>query len=308
MTHRFKNVLVATDLSDGARALLGPAAMFARAHGASLNLVHADETRNVEAFSADGFGAIHRKIADAALRMLDEHLGELEKVGVKPQGHYVESSSREAIVEVSRKVGADLVVVGMSASSDRGVLVGSTTRWLLRHLEIPILAVPLNTQTPSAAAWKRIITTTDFSEDSSRGVVVAQELAKGLGAELNVVHILKMPRFSTFGAIDPADLPKESRKKLEELQRGQLAQVVEHVAPGVEHTIVSSPHVPEGLVRAATAWNADAIVIPSHGKGGVMATLLGSTSERLVEIGQTPVLVLPRSWLNAQIPVNPGPD
>jgi nucleotide-binding universal stress UspA family protein len=45
-------------------------------------------------------------------------------------------------------------------------------------------------------------------------------------------------------------------------------------------------------VRAAKAWPADLIVIGSHGRAGIVRTLLGSVAEGVMRHASCPVLVV----------------
>jgi len=294
---RFKKILLATDLSDRSRRLIDGLRAVPRTDDATILLAFADATPTIEAFSADAFSDLHRRIAEAATIGLEAQLADLEAHGFKVQAHIVNGGPREAISGLTESHECDLIVLGMSSRATRsGLFVGSTTRWVLRQADVPVLTVPIHGENVPTR-WSRVATTTDFSDDSDVGVGLATSLAQQLSAAMNVIHVVELPRFAAFGTISPSALPTEQRQQLEELQRGRLAQIYDQITEDTLHTVVSSPHVPEGIIRAATEWGADVVVVPSHGKGAVRAMLLGSTSERLVELSPVPVLILPRAFL-----------
>jgi len=69
------------------------------------------------------------------------------------------------------------------------------------------------------------------------------------------------------------------------------------VPPGVElfHWFADGDPVDE-IVRTATEWQADLIVVVSEGRRNYLDTMRGSTVERLLDRAKHPVLVVPAEW------------
>ena len=61
----------------------------------------------------------------------------------------------------------------------------------------------------------------------------------------------------------------------------------------------------ETIAQEATNWNADLIVVGSHGKGWVDRLLMGSTTERLLTFLPASVLVVPTGAALARATVRP---
>ena len=144
----YKKIIVAIDDSDTSRCALNEAVTIAKAHGASLCVVHAaDETL---------LGMHHRTIgttlnldhARAAIRaagqiLLDEAKASIEGIAVETL--LVEADTQrvsEAIVQAAKSAAADLVVVGTHGRSGlQRLILGSVAEQLVRLSSVSILLV-----------------------------------------------------------------------------------------------------------------------------------------------------------------------
>ena len=121
--HAYRNVVVAYDGTDGARAALERAAAVADTEGASLTLVRA---------SSDEAEARHS--LQEAIEALDPAL--------KASPWVVSGAAAEGILAVAREIHADLIVTGSRA---RGqvirALLGSTSTELVQNAPCDVLVV-----------------------------------------------------------------------------------------------------------------------------------------------------------------------
>lgn len=136
---------------------------------------------------------------------------------------------------------------------------------------------------------KRLLVAVDGSDASLAGARLAVELAKGLGAELTFVHVVRP-------ALAPSDAPW-----LDELNRSELAHgdkvLAEAVAAiGVAPLLVSTRSIlgtpAESIAELASQERFDVIVVGSTGKNAVKRVLLGSVADQLIHLSTTPVLVV----------------
>jgi nucleotide-binding universal stress UspA family protein len=139
MAPMYRNVVIAYDGSDGARAALGVAAELAAAGGASLTLVRSVEGRGAAVPGLPSSPdpdqvAETRHSLQAAAAKLDPQLGASPWVASGPAG--------EAIVIVAKEIGADLIVTG---SRGRGTVVrallGSVSSHLVNEAPCDVLVV-----------------------------------------------------------------------------------------------------------------------------------------------------------------------
>lgn len=135
--------------------------------------------------------------------------------------------------------------------------------------------------------FKKIIVGIDFSDASTRAVNVAVALAKGLGAEVVLVH-----------AIAPGAEQADSGDMVESVRPGierQLREICERYAAesGVKMDwgVVDGAPADE-IATFAERWQGDVIVVGTTGRSGLARALLGSVAERLLRIAKVPVMVV----------------
>ena len=171
-----RTILVAMDLSQDLDDLAEVASTMARAHAATLVLVHvapgepdfvgypkplaaqegidADMTEDEIAFRY-GVGYAYDRHAQAEQhwdrhRALHEVREKLEAQGIKAQSLMLEGMAADKILSEAEKLGADLLITGSHQHSRIGELVfGSTSREILRRAPCPVVVVPPRHGRPS---------------------------------------------------------------------------------------------------------------------------------------------------------------
>ena len=145
--------------------------------------------------------------------------------------------------------------------------------------------------------YKKILVATDGSRLSGKAVTHAIDLARAVGAELVAFHASPDYRFSSFaeGTVREmvsredyeAAAAKEAQKLLEAVRRKAEAAGVECTTA---HGLAISPA--EGILKAAGKARAEAIVMASHGRGGIASLLLGSETQKVLAHSKLPVTVV----------------
>jgi nucleotide-binding universal stress UspA family protein len=143
-----------------------------------------------------------------------------------------------------------------------------------------------------------ILFATDGSPSAAEAQKQAFELAQRLGAPLLVVSVahpaLPAVGYSSYGYSNVvADVTEAERKRIEEL----VASVAETAdAEGVHcSTLTADGRVVEEICRRASEYDAQLIVVGSHGWGAARRLLSGSVSTGLVHTAPCPVLVVRRT-------------
>ena len=139
---------------------------------------------------------------------------------------------------------------------------------------------------------KRILVPVDFSDGSERAVTKATELARALGAKIDLIHVYQLPVFAlpdssvTVSPTYVADLTDRAQRALNK-HRDKLKEA------GIQADTRLIEGVPaQAVVDYATEIGADMIVMGTHGHSGFKRFLLGSTTERVVRTAETPVLTV----------------
>ena len=145
------------------------------------------------------------------------------------------------------------------------------------------------------SATKPILFATDGSPSAALAQEKAIELARVLGAQLVAVSVahpaLPPVGYGGYGYSDVvAELTKADHKRLETLL-SEVAGAAE-VAGVSCSTVVANGFAVEEICRRASEYEAQLIVVGSHGWGAARRLFSGSVSTGLVHTAPCPVLVV----------------
>ena len=139
-------------------------------------------------------------------------------------------------------------------------------------------------------------------DDSSYSEIAANygfELAKKLDAEVGLLHVSEVPVRTSFG-IDPmlndtTLVMPEMMQIQEEASKKLLARFADSY--GKESTIhpflkLGNPR--DEIIATANEWNADMIILGTHGRTGLDHFISGSVAESVVRKAKCPVLIIPK--------------
>jgi nucleotide-binding universal stress UspA family protein len=146
---------------------------------------------------------------------------------------------------------------------------------------------------------RKILAPTDLSEHSQVGVRYALHLAKAIGAEVTVYHVVGYEELAQYGeqmteklATDYAFRPPDCI-----LHRFQIALArflndnFSDLVPWVKvREKVEVGKAEENIVQRAKIEGSDLIVISTHGRTGLSHILMGSVTEKVVRNATCPVL------------------
>ncbi|MBC7601993.1 MAG: universal stress protein [Ramlibacter sp.] len=144
--------------------------------------------------------------------------------------------------------------------------------------------------------YKRILVAVDGSEVSNKALGVAVKLAATVYARVRLVHVLEAPSHLP-GADQSSPV---AAAYLETLRQGGdhlLSEAAGHVRRAgveVEYALPESWTERAGavVVNQAKLWNADLIVVGTHGRRGVLRALMGSDAEYIVRHAAQNVLTV----------------
>lgn len=144
--------------------------------------------------------------------------------------------------------------------------------------------------------YKRILVAVDGSETSTLAMQEAIKLAKDQRAALKIIHVAD--EFVIVG-----DGVRFDFEQYENAVRGHGLSILDEMESlarkadvTVENSIIEntdhSVRIPEKIVDEANAWQADLLVIGTHGRRGFSRLLLGSVAEGIIRIASIPVLLV----------------
>jgi universal stress protein A len=142
---------------------------------------------------------------------------------------------------------------------------------------------------------RNILVPTDFSAASQEAVRYAYELATGLGATLNIVHVLENPfapgAFMEMYSPPPAEYFTDLERQAEERLRHVLTDDERQKVRAVLSTRLGVPSA-EILDRLEETPTIDLVVMATHGRGGVARLVMGSVADKVVRGAPCPVLTM----------------
>ncbi len=141
--------------------------------------------------------------------------------------------------------------------------------------------------------FDKILVPVDGSRYSLDAVHLAAKIARFHGSELKLFHVLDV-------------LVVDKLKSFSKKNRGSIQEELRHDAHGflkdMEYEIRKEkvnlevlikegiPH--EAILKEASSWGAELIVMGKLGRRGISHIVLGSVTERVVEFSDVPVLVV----------------
>lgn len=138
-------------------------------------------------------------------------------------------------------------------------------------------------------AFRKILFAVDCEPVATHAAEVGVEIARTLGAEIALIHVVD----TTIDVGAEAWTNTELLGVAELQGRNLLADYRQKLAlPGSALAIVAAGSPADEIVKAAREWPADLIVIGSHGRSGLQRALLGSVAEAVTRHAPCPVLVV----------------
>lgn len=142
---------------------------------------------------------------------------------------------------------------------------------------------------------KRYLVPVDYSERSRAALRYAIELARPIGAQLDVLHVIppvSRTRLRT-DALFGRPLTRVPEEELEAARAKLRAFVAEVPHEGCElRTIVETGDPAATVVQLASEQPYALVVIATHGRRGLSEVLLGSVAHALLGTAPCPVLTL----------------
>lgn len=294
-----RRILFPTDFSDRADRALPHALWLAEEFGAELHMLHAmvlhgDDPANPDKRFPDLDDAYRQ------LRSWAEEKMEAAVTGVAgPEVEVVHAQERgiaaaPTIVEYADDHDVDVVV--MATHGRRGVrrvLLGSVAEEVLRTAGCPVLTVRPDAASSEGGRPERLLVPIDFSEHADLALASAGALARRLGAELDVLHVISElsypdPYFADAAALRA--MTKAARDRVPEALSAKVAELLQGDVPTETHMEVGTPA--PAIAEFAKERGTDMIVIGSHGRTGMERVFLGSVAEGVVRRAPCPVLTV----------------
>jgi nucleotide-binding universal stress UspA family protein len=137
---------------------------------------------------------------------------------------------------------------------------------------------------------KKVLITLDDGAAAEKIATAGFELGKQLNAEIAIVSVVDPTFLSTGGSITPKQMEEIVRDDFKKTQQKLIDKVFQNysVTTFVE---IGNPY--EEILKKAEEWNADLIVLGTHGRTGLTHLLMGSVAEKVIRHSIKPLYVIP---------------
>lgn len=142
------------------------------------------------------------------------------------------------------------------------------------------------------SAYKRILVPIDGSETSTKALVAALQMARDSGGQVRLIHSVDELAYVS-GFEYSGNLVEIARDYATKLLDDGLA-VARSAGVEADTKLIDFPgqRLGETVMDEAREWNADLIVVGTHGRRGIGRFLLGSGAEQILRMSPVPVLVI----------------
>lgn len=287
-----RHILLATDLSSRSDRALDRSVRLAREWEARLVALTVVEPEPAEAPTsvlarATGLagGAARRAMVEQRLRADLEGEDELPLMSRVEQGPVAET-----VLTVAAAEGSDLIVTGVARNEAFSrVVLGSTVDALARRTPVPLLVV----RNRPRAAYRHVVVASDFSAASRHTLRTAAALFPQ--AELTLFHAFGNP-YPALGGVDTTRVRADGLGQAER-DAEAFIESCELPAQAGRRLRTWLEHGDTGLLLHAhgQAHPADLVVLGTQQRRGVLGLLLGSVAQRVLEMAENDVLVVPPS-------------
>lgn len=279
-------ILVPIDFSERSEKALTVANSFARLMGGTITPFHShipiselDEPyalgmssklyQNFEDIEKN----LSKRVAEISEKLVDDN--RLEKSLI------VMGNPSQSIIDASE----DFDYIIMSSHGRTGFsrfLLGSVSEKVIRLAHTPVIVVENESEVDD---FKKILVTTDFSENAATAYPYAIDIAKKADATVDLIHVLSFDQFDK----EERDLSLKSirEKRIKILEKEHFSEISDKLESKV---IVSkdSPH--EALFNHVKETPYNLIVMATVGRTGLNYLMMGSTTANVVRHVKTAVL------------------
>lgn len=274
-----RNVLAATDLTESNLPALRYARLFGDRFGAHVTIVYCDPIVYPVSSPEALFIAPPPEHYQELRAQVARHVAEV--MAGRPYEVVVTTGDAiPAILETAEERSADLVVMGSHCRHGwRRALIGSISSGVLHGSHCPVLTVATQVAPGPSRPLEvtKVLCPVNFSDVARDALRAASRIAEIFSAELVVVHVAE---------------PGEATAVDEQTVRRWVAPELQAVCSF--HELLVRGTAAERVLDCADDAGADLLVIGAQHKLFRDATIIGTTSERLIRFSSCPVLVVPR--------------
>ena len=150
---------------------------------------------------------------------------------------------------------------------------------------------------------KKVLIALDYDPTAQKIAEAGYHLAKGLDAEVTLLHVISDPVYYASrdyspimgfnGYMDLGPIQKDSIKGLTDASAHYLEKTRKHLADDTIQTIIKEGDFADAILITAKEIHADIIVMGSHSQKWLEKVVMGSVTEKVLNHTTIPVYIVP---------------
>lgn len=315
-----EKILVPTDFSKSAETAYQCAQEIAEKYGARVDFMHVIPTLKYFSDSISELGmpldlnedvypTIQKETAHKLTEIMNDYLPESNRGDTIVQ---IDRKPSRAITEMGRSGDYDLIVMAAKGKHDTEMLRGSTTEKVIRNAEIPVFTVDARFASEKV---KRILLPTDGSETSFAALPLAITLAATYDAGITLFYVSELHGNTLEYELKYPEKPEDINiyESILDVMNNYLKKTADNISiqrdpedfqdrlvitedassrsVALRTVVVKGFSVHQAIEENAEEY-ADLVVMATHGHTGLTHFVLGSTTEKVAQYLQMPVVTI----------------
>jgi nucleotide-binding universal stress UspA family protein len=287
----FEEIAVALDGSSEAEIVLPYAVAIGTAFKSKLTLVTATDSG-----SSDSCGTMLVYLNGLAEKLRQKNGG---KNSLKIATEILTGKPAEAVLRFAEEKKADMVIIaGHGASGKNSPILGNIASKILSASNRPVLLVHTENRLDKYDGLiKRVLVPLDGSRMSESSLKTVAPVVSRLNAEVVLFQAIEpvryVPGFETTvpNIILPSDdeIKNTAGRYLKEIEKA----LTQHHIKTSSIVIAATPA--SAIIDYADSHDIDMIAMTTHGYSGIKRWVFGSTTEKILQASNKPVLLIPSS-------------
>lgn len=137
---------------------------------------------------------------------------------------------------------------------------------------------------------KKILIALDDGPPSEKVASIGFQLGQQLSAEIALVSVVDTTALMTDGDVTPRELADIIKNDFKKSQQMLIDKVFKDYKVW---TFVEEGKPYEPILKVAEEWEADLIILGTHGRTGLSHLLMGSVAEKVVRHSTKPLFIVP---------------
>lgn len=293
----FKKVLVPLDGSDLGELALPYAEELAGLFNSEVDLIYVCEPGESE--YRHMYELYVEKMAQQVTNHIKDYFTGAANAAARVKPVVLDGDAAAQIIEYAEKNDISLVV--MASHGRSGIMpwsMGSTAVTVIQRISRPVLFIRANIPRPRVRWGRRfskILVPLDGSENGEAALPYVQELTSKLKSDVILLQVVEPGKHvHTVGGLDYVPFPEQELEHLKTEAMQYLKKVRTKLTDtkATVRSAVKIGHAAQEIIKLADETNTRLVAISTHGRSGVKRWISGSVAYKVLQGGNTPILLV----------------